>query len=337
MRFQVKTPHQHAEAPQLRLAVEFRSEEYYRFGMVSGMNERQYPDYLEPLKADFDHRLEQRRAAYALEQQRPAYQREVKRYNRLVADFASALLVCSLQASRSLDFSSNSLLMRSLEDLYESANIVAVAIEQTARNAARRELRYMLELSVKSRLVDQELPRGSFDDKLVFFKRRLRVPGIAAELKHLSLTICSTSEHLRCVEELRAAYGRASQYVHPTVPKIRDRIELSARGITLGFDSADELRSVNHEVFDVLALVLVILFHGIESGPTGELFEGVFDKQPDWLFHIHPRIAAIDAVYDYKAERKERLDTIRTIRQQRLDRYAARDSLSDANDSVESE
>jgi hypothetical protein len=174
-----------------------------------------------------------------------------------------------------------------------------------------------MELAIKALFVDQSMPQSSFEDRLVFFKRRVSAAAITPEVRRISLDLIPDPVRQVVVSDLIAAHAHASQYVHPSLKQIEERVQLAEQGVTIGYDNADELRKFNDEVFEVFALVLVLYLHGLGSC-SGDLFEGLFSDWPDWIFHTHRHIAKIDEGYDYKHERQGRLDALKQQRAERI-------------------
>jgi hypothetical protein len=207
--------------------------------------------------------------------------------------------------------------MRATDDVIESAVMLSFAIENGARNPARRELRYLLELSVQSLFVDQKMQRSSFEDRLTFFDKKVNKSGVMPEVDKIDLYLLPAKTD-EIIADIKSAFRRASQYVHPSVNQIEERLKLANANITIGFDSADTLRSINDELFEVFALVLTLYFHTVGQSTCGDLFEGLFSDMPEWSFHWHRHIVSIDEKYDYKAERQGRLQHLRQSRAERL-------------------
>jgi hypothetical protein len=208
----------------------------------------------------------------------------------------------------------HSVVLRSTDDMLECAVIQHVAVEQTAQNTARRELRYLLELSVKALFVDQHMPRSPFDHRLAFLERKVKTHGLTPELDQLQLDMFDAAAKTAFVEDMGRAYGRASKYVHPSVEQIRERTDAAAAGLPLGFDSADALAAVAKQIFDVYGMVLVLVLHSLGPAITGDVMEAAFGEDESWLFRRHRHVAKVDESFDYKAERHGRLPLLNSWR-----------------------
>jgi hypothetical protein len=267
-----------------------------------------------PLKSVLDawrERVEAERIKHQTVVASEDYQAQITRLNKIAGDFIGTLALCWFAATRAGEWVDKSFFMRCIDDLNQSAAMVRMAVVDGARNAARRETRYMIELAIKALYVDQQMPMSTFEQRLVFFDRQL-APASIAPVKKLTLEMLPTAVAADAVGRLLAAYGLACQYVHPSQRQIQERLQLAERGISPGFESAAELRQSSDEIFEALGLVLVLLFHAIGSAFTGDIFEaGGLSDRDTWIFHEHALIAAIDEYFDYKSERQASLPAIR--------------------------
>jgi hypothetical protein len=220
------------------------------------------------------------------------------------------LQVCWFAATRIPDYADRSVLLRSTDDMLECAVILHNAVEHGARNNARRELRYLLELAVKALFVDQQMPRSGFDHRLTFLEKKVKTHSLP-ELDQLQLHMFDESARQAFVRDVGRAHGWTSKYVHPSVEQIRERTEAAASGLPLGFDSADVLRSVAQQIFDVYGLILVLVLHSLGPSAAGDVVESAFGEDEDWLFRQHRHVAKLDEYFDYKTERRDRCDTLR--------------------------
>ena len=67
---------------------------------------------------------------------------------------------------------------------------------------------------------------------------------------------------------------------------------------------------------------MVLTFETIGPSFTGDILVASLDEQDDWAFHSSEYIATIDSYFDYKHERKDKLDNITQRRNARI-RYHA--------------
>jgi hypothetical protein len=67
-----------------------------------------------------------------------------------------------------------------------------------------------------------------------------------------------------------------------------------------------------------LALSLVFLFHSVPEYVAGDWLVELDGRTNDWLFMDSKYLASMDAFFDYKNERKDKLSLIRQARQARI-------------------
>ncbi len=276
------------------------------------------PNTIESIFAEWRQRFEAKQEQHKAVVETPEYQSQLSRLKHLAFDFIATLRLCWIATTRAGEWVDKSLFMRSIDDLLQSAVLIRMAVHEGARNPARRELRYMIELAIKASYVDQKMPTSTLENRLIFFNHKVDASSIAS-VKELSFNILAAAEADIVVKKLLAAYSRACEYVHPSVRQIEERLELAEKGIGPGFETADELRQSNDELFEAFSLVLVLLFEAIGGSFSGDIWEtGELRKREGWAFHGHPLIAAIDEHFDYKAERQEKLEEIKRLRAKRL-------------------
>ena len=247
------------------------------------------------------------------------YLNQINRLNAITLDFILALKISSIFSTRFTNFNDNSICIFAIQDLLETSLMIQTIVKEGAINPTKRELRYILELAIKGLYVDQKMWQEPLSKKLSFWEKNLKKASITPEIYHINFYLFEASEEVtNIIEDIKKAYGRACNYVHPTVHQIKERIELAEQGITIGLETAKELKEIVDEIFTVYSFVLVYFFHGLGHTTAGELFKGVWNKKPNWSFHWNKYIIEIDKYFDYKHERQKRLEQIKLNRQKRL-------------------
>jgi hypothetical protein len=265
-------------------------------------------------EAEATRKLEEKRRLWEEHRRSPDYEHAFGRLTLVTEQFIETLRMCWMAASRAPNYVERSVVLRLTDDMLECAVIQHTAVENTARNTARRELRYLLELGVKALFVDQQMPTSPFEHRLAFFERRVSTSGVTPELNDLQLEMLDEDGRRGFIRDMGRAYGLTSNYVHPSVDQIRERIDAAASGVGLGFDSAEVVASVADQTFDVYGLVLVLILHSLGATAAGDVLEGGYGEAENWLFRRHPYVAKIDEYFDYKAERAKRLERLRQWR-----------------------
>lgn len=233
------------------------------------------------------------------------YQAACTRRARLLGDFALALRATWIVSTRD-PASPRHLLHNTSDELLESAVAIGLLAEQGIFNAPRRELRFMLDAAVKYVYVEQESPaKAGLRGRSRHLGDTKRVPRSTIEpIKELKLSMLTDPAAFQAAAN--SAFGALSGYVHPSRPALTERFARVGRGEYSGFETARTLEALNRRIAECLDLVLVLLFHGIGPGFTGDLFVHWLDEQEDWTFHRIRWVAEVSRFFDYKAERQVR-------------------------------
>jgi hypothetical protein len=129
---------------------------------------------------------------------------------------------------------------------------------------ARRELRFILESSIKLCFVQQKNYGSTVEEKLAEFKGPLSSQRISIK-DNLSMHMVRDELRNAFTEEVGRVYGLTSQYVHLTPTQILDRIEAVKAGRTAGKESSADVEHLNALASRTLAASLVLLLHTLQS------------------------------------------------------------------------
>ncbi len=238
--------------------------------------------------------------------------RSTKRYedaqthlDRLVQDFAVGLHSSWFAFTRYPE-GAQWLLQNSADDLLESAIALPVLTRDGIFNVARRELRYLLEATVKYVYVDQQLPaEASLDERIRFLGDSGKVPRSSiTPIDEVTLRMVEKPEELRGA--VKQSFGALSGYVHPSRPTLEERLVRAKQGEFSGFEGPKVIEAFNRLTSQTLDLVLALVFEGIGPSFSGDIIVGVFDENPRWKFHRTRFVAQVSRHFDYKVERQGR-------------------------------
>lgn len=73
-------------------------------------------------------------------------------------------------------------------------------------------------------------------------------------------------------------------------------------------ETIEMLKSVVYEVHEACTIVILLAFETIGPSFTGDLLVDNLDSNDSWIFHLSEYVAIVDSQFDYKHERKSRLD-----------------------------
>lgn len=220
-------------------------------------------------------------------------------------------------SSRDAKFWDNHLLSYLAQDFMESAVSIFHLVRIGTVSVARREIRFIIESSVKVCYVQQKNYNSSIKDKLAEFNKELSSSKISIK-DALVLDMLPKELHDDFDGEVGRLYGRTSEYVHLTPQQIQERITArDAIGVEqtprpMGFGAFSDLLSRG------LASSLVFLFHSVPTHVTGDFIVPSDGGLIDWYFTGSRFIAGIDSYFDYKCERQKILDEIRAARAKKI-------------------
>lgn len=235
--------------------------------------------------------------------EQPEFREKMVFLDRVCESFLRGVTACFLMSTRSRSLSEDSLSLRLTDDYIQSAVSIRAMATNGAQDPAKRELRFLVEASVKYLLVDQKLPSSSFADKLQFL--RDKVPRSSVDIvDELVLSGLPATEQTGLKNEVKDIYAKLSAFVHPSITQIQEDINRYARGEFLGFESARDVERFAELAFRVFDIVLVLLFHSIGLGLAGDIFTAALDSMDDWKFHKGKYTQILSSHFDYKVERK---------------------------------
>jgi len=179
-------------------------------------------------------------------------------------------------------------------------------------NVAKRELRFIVESSIKVCFVQQKEASASIQDKLNQFDKELSSQRISIK-QNLELAMLPETLKEPFVEEAGRVYGLTSNYVHLTPKQIRERIEAVDAGRTAGNEIAADVDGLNSLVSCGMAVSLVLLFHSVPRYVAGDWLVEHDGSTKKWYFGASQFLAGIDSHFDYKSERQADLAKIQAI------------------------
>lgn len=236
------------------------------------------------------------------------YQNEVKFISRMTGDLVALLKLCMIYSTRAGEYSENSIVVRSTEDLAQSVLAAWNLVQDGLINPVKRELRYVIESQVKYLFVDQQTETGkpvtTLDERLEYLQAN--VDSSIDVRQQLRLRLFHSDDAKQFIDELYDAYRECCAYVHVSRRQIEERLQSAENGRSLGFETADELRQIGRLMFRVYDMALALYFHGYGESMTGDVFVAVLDDWPSWKFHKGKYVKIVSAYYDYKHERNMR-------------------------------
>lgn len=228
-------------------------------------------------------------------------------------DFLHGVVFLALDNSRDPTFSQNHLLACIADDFLETALALLLMAREGIHNACRRELRFLLEMSIKLCFVQQRSEASSTEDKVALFRRDLDSPSISLR-KRVNLLLLSEPQREPFFEHVGRLYGESSDYVHLTTTQLQRRLELVDSGRKPGAESLEEVVALNQQIHSNLSAAFVFIAHAVPSFAVGDLLVAADGSSHQWALATSKFIAFLDEHFDYKHERKGVLERVRAER-----------------------
>jgi len=229
---------------------------------------------------------------------------QLTRLDRLTSALVTLVRASWMESSRHLPLLDGYLLYTSTDDTLESVVAIRGLIGSGVHNAARRELRYLLESSVKHVYVDQQLPSldtHSRADRIAYLASDVPRSGIDV-VKDLHVLFGDSSDLPKFRADVKSTWAGMASYVHPSVSQTKERLDKASRGAYIGFEDVKALSRVVDEIARVYDMLGVLWLMGAGPSPAGEILTAV--EVPGWAFARTKWLPAMSRHYDYKAERK---------------------------------
>lgn len=257
-----------------------------------------------PLKVAFQEVLSAVAKKQKKEREKPAYKQSKLHLSRISRDFMFAANLVGRYSTRGAEIYKEIVTIRRIDDIMQSAVTIEYLAEEGFFNPARRELRYLLESSLKYLHLDKEFGwKTPLAEKLKQLENLGRRFSIEDCRKHPLDGIPENSNSAFWNEVLQI-HDLLCAYVHPSVKQIEEDHKRNELGFYVGMDMAAEVETMANLIFRVYDIVLVILFNGLGGSMTGDLFINVFDDSKAWKFHKGKFCRQVSASFDYKHERK---------------------------------
>ncbi len=240
----------------------------------------------------------------------PEFKAQQVRCVRLMEGAALGLHSTWLMASRCQSLIDDFLTFRFVDDTLQSIISIWALANEGLHNPARREMRYLLEAASKHLYVDLKLMHANarLSEKIAFLESTVSSSSVAF-VSDMTLYGFDVAQNKEFIDEISSTYSRLCQYVHRSPEQVSKSIALLSRGISPGFDTAQEFEALNQEITQLYDLVLVMHFNALGLGLAGDLFVSLFDGMQAWPYHRTKHVARVSRLFDYKFERqKERND-----------------------------
>ncbi len=189
------------------------------------------------------------------------------------------------------------------DDLIQSNIAIISLVPDGIMRMIRRELRYMLELTLKSCVISQGEQQKNLRDYLrnnkTVFNSKFHELLSKVNLYNLDDNMASMY-----IKETQKKYKYLSKYTHSTERQMYEKYELDKSGRTIGFEGIEELKCIKKDIFEVYSLIVVLILHTLPLYSIGDYLVDTDGMSNDWFFKASKYVSYIDSRFDYKSERK---------------------------------
>lgn len=232
----------------------------------------------------------------------------------IVRSYLQGLSFVIGDAGRDPKYITEHLLSYLAQDLIQSAVAITSLAMEGMISVAKRELRFIIESSIKLCFVQQRADRATtVAAKLQEFERELSSERISIK-NNIDLSMLPEALRADFQDEAGRLYGITSGYVHLTPGQIQERIAAVDAGRTIGKESADDIHSLNRVTERALAVSLLLIFHSVPEWVAGDWLVESDGSTVAWYFTRSRFIATMDGYFDYKHERQQRFVEIQASR-----------------------
>lgn len=234
----------------------------------------------------------------------------VQQAESICRSFLFGLQFAVMDTARDPGYIDNHLLSYTAQDYLQSTIAMPLLIQEGIHNVCRRELRFILVMSIKLCSVQQQQYSSDVSMKLNTLKLTLDSTNISMQ-KQLDLHLLPAAERPAFYQEVGRLYSETSRYVHLSQAQILERVAMVDQGRTSGNESAEDVEILNKLIARGLACSLIFLLHSVPDYVAGDLLVQSDGSSLNWFFAGSNFIAHMDEQFDYKQERQARLEEVK--------------------------
>lgn len=260
-------------------------------------------DYFEQIGAQLKKELEEKQAQHQTVMDSQQFKDGLKYLSDFSLHAIDTIRTMRLYSYRAGDIYEQFLSIKSSDDLLQSIVGIRELVVNGIHNMAKRELRYMLEMTTKYLVVDQEKMGTPLAEKTAYLQSN--IPNSSIEVVDRITTPFDPAIDEQFKNEVKDIFYKACAYVHPSKKQLEEQLARNSSGATIGFETAKMLADLNQVTYRTYDIILTMLFIGYGHSMSGDLFVEMFDEQPKWKFHKGKYVKEYSKLFDYKVERQK--------------------------------
>lgn len=237
------------------------------------------------------------------------YKKEWKRIIEMRLSMSYCLMFCFMNASRDGQSNKMNFFLRMIDDIVQSVVSIEILAKEGVINTCRRELRYILELALKSCLIVQKNGFSNVEDQIKKYEKLLNSSNIDP-INTINFSYFNEVQKEDFLTYTKRQYGYLCKYSHLSTHQLNERLERINEGRTIGYEGIQELQDLNNDIEKTLSIVIVFLFHSVDQYVVGDFLVPSSGGQNQWYFSKSKFVNIIDQTMDYKHERKSHLEIL---------------------------
>lgn len=236
------------------------------------------------------------------------YQNEWKRFIDMRNSIIYCLRFCYMNSARDGKSGEQNFFLRMTDDILQSIVSLQTLAKDGFVNTCRRELRYLIEVSIKSCVIVNNRKAEKFEEQIKEYEKILNSSNINP-INILSFWYL-TSEQENFKTDIKKLYGHLSKYSHSSSFQILERLNRAENGRPIGYEGVNELKNLNNDIEKVFASVIVLIFHSVAQYVVGDFMVESDGETVKWYFNKSKYLNIIDENFDYKHERQNKLERL---------------------------
>ncbi len=241
------------------------------------------------------------------------YNEEWKRLIEMRKSITYCLSFCYMNSLRDGVSGERNFFLRMIDDIIQSVISIEIIAKEGVVNTCRRELRYLIELAIKSCLIVNNTTKQTFEEQISEYESLLNSSNINP-INSLKFYYLEPEQQAQFKTEVKKLYGYLCKYSHSSSHQIRERLLRAENGRNIGFEGIKELQELNNDIERVLATVIVMIFHSVAQYVVGDFMVEPNGQSVKWYFNKSKYVTIIDQKFDYKHERQSILSTLKKQR-----------------------
>lgn len=207
--------------------------------------------------------------------------------------------------------------LRMVDDITQSTISIETLTKEGITNTCKRELRYLIELAIKSTIITKTSIKTDINEQIEEYKTLLNSSNINP-INKLQLDFFNPQDEEEFKTEVKKTYGLLSKFTHASSEQITERIGRVINGRTIGFEGVEELVDLNELIEKVFSQVIVFIFNSVPSYVVGDYLVESNGDINNWYFKKSKYISLIDEKFDYKHERQMKIKKIKLERKNNI-------------------